>query len=101
MLRPAGRLVLSDFHPVMTALGGTAFFVGVNGAGYVRSYFQTHAEYLAAFKAAGLTVEQCIEPCFTDQEIPLMMAGLTDAGEAFRAALLGIPGALIWELIRE
>lgn len=102
VLRPGGRLILSDLHPMLSALGMTAFFVAEDGsAAYVRSYCHFHSAYLAAFKAAGLQVERCVEPPTGEEGVVFMSGGMMDlASEAFRTALLGLPGALIWELIR-
>jgi ubiquinone/menaquinone biosynthesis C-methylase UbiE len=100
VLRVGGRMVLSDFPPILSALGGTAFFVGGDGrAGYVHSHAHTHAAYLEAFRAADLEVVRCVEPAIGAREVVLMSAGMASvAEEAFGAALIGIPGALVWEL---
>ena len=102
VLRPGGRLLLSDLHPTLSLLGMTAFFVGDDGsAGYVRSYYHPLSSYLAAFAAAGLRVQRCLEPAIGEEEVVLSSGGMMDvAGEAFRAALLGLPQVLIWELVR-
>jgi ubiquinone/menaquinone biosynthesis C-methylase UbiE len=102
VLRPGGRLVLSDFHPTMLLLGGTGFFVGEDGApGNVRSYFHPHARYLAAFRGAGLDVVDCVEPALEADDMGALSGGLnTFAEEAFGAAWIGIPHALVWELVR-
>ncbi|MEW6271657.1 MAG: methyltransferase domain-containing protein [Thermodesulfobacteriota bacterium] len=102
VLRPDGRLVLSDFHPTMLLLGGTGFFVGADGgAGNVRSYHHPIARYLAAFRAAGLEVLDCVEPVLAEQDLPAASGGLSGLAEdAFRAAWLGLPNALVWELAR-
>lgn len=102
VVRPGGSILLSDFHPYMILLGGTAFFVAADGsAGYVTTYLHQHSAYLRAFQQAGLEVEQCIEPVYGENEVVLMSSGMMDvAGEAFRSALLGVPGALVWLLRR-
>jgi ubiquinone/menaquinone biosynthesis C-methylase UbiE len=100
--RPGARVVVSDFAPIMCALGGTAFFVDGQGrAGYVESYTHTHAAYLRAFRVAGLEVVDCLEPALGDEEVFLLSGGLSDlAPAAFRAAWGGLPGALVWALRR-
>lgn len=102
VVRPGGSVLISDFHPFMILLGGTAFFVAADGsAGYVTTYLHQHSTYLHAFQQAGLVVEQCVEPVYGENEVVLMSSGMMDqAGEAFRSALLGIPGALVWVLRR-
>lgn len=103
VLRPGGRLIVSDMHPLYSAIGMTAFFVAADGsAAYVRSYAHTHSAYFAAFRSAGLVVEQCIEPVTDEDGVVMLSGGMMDlAGEAFRTALLGLPAALIWELRKE
>jgi ubiquinone/menaquinone biosynthesis C-methylase UbiE len=102
VVRPGGRLVVSDFHPMMVALGGSAFFVAADGtAGHVRSYFHSHGAHLAAFGDAGLEVLKCVEPTATEAHLLAMSGGLLHlAPEAFRDALVGLPQALVWELVR-
>jgi ubiquinone/menaquinone biosynthesis C-methylase UbiE len=100
--KPGGRIVISDLHPFMLLLGGGALFQGSNGQyGLVRSYAHSHAAYLAAFRSAGLEVEECLEPTWREDHIEVMAGPLFAlAPEAFRAAMVGTPGALIWHLRR-
>jgi ubiquinone/menaquinone biosynthesis C-methylase UbiE len=100
VLRPGGRLVISDLHPTMMVLGGTGFFLQADGtAGNVRSHYHPHAEYLAAFAAAKLQVVSCEEVCLVDSDIAAFSAGMLPfAEEAFHAAWVGVPNALVWEL---
>ena len=102
VLRPGGRLVVSDFHPFQLMVGGTAFFFDAHGrAGYVRSYAHAHETYFTAFTAAGLDVTRCLEPRLTEPALAMAAGGLMPAApEAFRGALLGTPEALIWEARR-
>jgi SAM-dependent methyltransferase len=104
VVRPGGRVLLSDPHPFMSALGGEAFFVAEdNTSGYVKNHFHTHGAYLRAFTQAGLSVLACAEPAVGAAEIDLLAALLPVPGaeEALRAALEGLPGALVWELRRD
>jgi len=103
VLRPGGRLVISDFHPTQVQLGGAAFFVAADGtAGRVRSYGHLHAEYLDAFAAAGLRVVRCVEPLLGADEVAIISGGLIGvAPDAFRDALIGLPAALVWDLVRD
>ena len=51
VVRPGGRVVLSDLHPIGTALGGMAYFQDASGgAGVVRGYGHLHGEYLRSFQ---------------------------------------------------
>ena len=100
VVRPGGRLLLSDQHPFMAFLGGEAFYVGGDGSfGYVKGYVHPHSDYFAAFKHAGLVVEQCLEPAYGKAEIEILADSVKEiAGESFQTALDGVPAALIWEL---
>ncbi len=101
VLRPGGRLILSDLHPTMVLLGGTGFFVGADGAaGNVQTFHHSHARYLAAFRKAGLEVVDCVEPPLEWEDLAALSGGLVGlAEEAFRSAWVGIPNALVWELV--
>jgi len=103
VVRPGGHVIISDFHPFMIMLGGTAFFMAADGsAGYVTTYLHHHNVYLQAFRAAGLEVFECLEPGNGEKEVVLMATGMMDiAGDAFRSALLGVPSALVWLLRRK
>ena len=101
VLRPGGRLLLSDFHPTMACLMGTALFIAEDGsAGSVRSFHHLHGTYLDAFAAAGLRVERTVEP-FNDVEMLGPDSTLFKLPRnAARAAFAGMPGALIWSLVK-
>ena len=99
VLRPGGRLVVSDVHPVLTAIGTAAYFRGADGASaFMRNHGHLHSEYLEAFAAAGLVVRRCLEPRFDDHDVANQSLGMAFVPEATRAAYLGLPGALVWEL---
>ena len=101
VLRPGGRLLLSDLHPVAVAVGGAAYFQdAAGGAGVVRGYRHLHGDYLRAFKNAGLDVEQCLEPLIGHEEVQMQGPAAIFAPAAAEAAYLGLPMALIWELRR-
>ncbi|HZR81421.1 MAG TPA: class I SAM-dependent methyltransferase [Candidatus Binatia bacterium] len=102
VLGPGGRFVLSDFHPMMLLLGGGGFFVATDGtAGNVRSYAHLPSRYLAAFRAAGLEVVDCVEPAIEEQDLAALSGGMESlAAEAFRGAWIGMPNAIVWELVR-
>jgi SAM-dependent methyltransferase len=104
--RPGGRVLLSDQHPLAVALGGQAFFLAADGtAAFVKNHFHPHGAYLKAFAQAGLDVLECAEPPFGPAEVEsltdfLSAGGMQSAGDAVRTAVEGLPGALIWELLR-
>jgi ubiquinone/menaquinone biosynthesis C-methylase UbiE len=98
VVRPGGRIVLSDLHPTAVAVGGAAFFMDAGGsAGVVRGYGHLHGDYLRAFKAAGLHVEQCLEPLMGEAEVAMQGPATTFLPDAAHAAYFGLPMALIWD----
>lgn len=97
VLRPGGRLVISDVHPFLILLGWQAQFrTADGGAGFMRLHPHLLSDYCAAALAAGLRVAACFEPRLTPE------AAVTPAAErlpeANRAAWVGLPGVVIWEL---
>ncbi len=102
VLAPGGRMILSDFHPLMIQIGGSALFVdGEGNPACVRSYAHLVSSYIRAFSGVGLQIVACEEPSYTEEQVPALMGPLpSDARDAVSAALVGLPGALIWELER-
>jgi SAM-dependent methyltransferase len=102
VVRPAGRVVVSDIHPILTALGGVAFFGAADGASaYVRGHRHSHADYLDAFAAAGLDLRRCIEPGFGREEVEMQQPAVAFVPEATEAAYLDLPAVLVWDLVQE
>jgi hypothetical protein len=65
----------------------------------ITEYPHRHGECIAAFSAAGLRVERCLEPALSgDQAAAEAKPGLEDA---FRAALDGFPVVIVWVLSRD
>jgi SAM-dependent methyltransferase len=99
VLRPRGRMVLTDLHPAAVALGGAAFFQDAGGgAGVVRGYGHLHGDYLRAFEKVGLHVRHCLEPRFGAAEAAMQGPASSFIPDAAEGAYVGVPGALIWEL---
>jgi ubiquinone/menaquinone biosynthesis C-methylase UbiE len=98
VLVPAGRLVISVLHPFQAHLGWQAPFEDAAGRrGFVREHTQSHADYLAAFRRAGLTVRDCVEPQLTATEIQAKRRAFRHIREATLAAYEGLPGVLVWD----
>ena len=101
VLRPGGRMVLSDLHPAAVTLGGAAFFQDAQGgAGVVRGFDHLHSDYMSAFREVGLVVRQCLEPRFGPSEAAMQGLASQFIPDAAAAAYIGVPGALIWDLVR-
>lgn len=100
VLRPGGRVLISDIHPVGTTTGAIAAFPGkdlAEGVPYVRSVIHQVGDYLAAFRGAGLSVLDCREPP-VDENIVAAHVSYPLFPEATRQAFLGLPFLLIWLL---
>jgi SAM-dependent methyltransferase len=94
VLRPGGRVLLSDPHPAMTMLGGQAFFPDGDALAFVRNQGKPVGEYFAAAMAAGLTVDALVEepmPQAAIEAVPIhgMYPELTED------ALEGVPYVLV------
>ena len=102
VVRPGGRIVISDSHPMFNALDGQAFFPHDDGTTpFVRNHHHRFSDYLHAFRRAGLVVEDCLEPRLGPGEGPMasgVMAAI--APEAVREAYLGLSSVLAWALRR-
>jgi ubiquinone/menaquinone biosynthesis C-methylase UbiE len=98
VVRPGGRIVISDLHPQLVALGAHAGFVGLDGGRhFVVNLIHLHSRYLAAFESSELRVRACLEPELADATLGLSGA-LQRVPDAARQALAGIPALLVWDL---
>jgi SAM-dependent methyltransferase len=95
VLRPGGHLILSDIHPVAVATGAHAFFVRANGSrGVAGNEVHWPSEYVDAFRAADLAIEQAAEPPFDESFVEEMLEPAVR--DAAREAIVGLPFALVW-----
>lgn len=98
VLRPGGHLVITDPHPSSQMLGGQAFFRGADGGlSWVRNHYHSASTWLRAFRAAGLVVQECLEPEYT----PAQVQGNPTAAlypEAARTAFAGLATLWTWVL---
>jgi ubiquinone/menaquinone biosynthesis C-methylase UbiE len=100
VLRPGGVAVLSDIHPMITMTGGMAAFPGediTKGIPFVVNRTHQTSTYLAAFRAAGLTVTNCVEPPL-DENVLRMMPSYPFSADATAQAFSDMPYLLIWQL---
>jgi hypothetical protein len=94
-------VILADIHPSMVQLGGQAAFVDEGGLwGFVRAHPHLHSDYLRAFAASGLTVDELLEPTPNRLWFEWQLAAWTHAAEAFVQAFQGIPAAIVWSLLK-
>jgi ubiquinone/menaquinone biosynthesis C-methylase UbiE len=102
VLKPGGRVIISDIHPQATLTGAIAAFPGrdlTKGVPYVRSVIHQLGSYLAAFRAAGLSVVDCLEPP-VDEGVIAATPSYTVYPEAARQAFFGMPYLIVWQLIK-
>ena len=106
VLRPGGRVVTTDLHPVMNLAGGGAVFPisdeprdiasGSMALHYVPNLVHHIGEYVTAILGAGLTVTGCREPR-VDESLVSRFPSFAVFPDATRQAMLGLPYLLIWE----
>ncbi|MFH8989351.1 class I SAM-dependent methyltransferase [Streptomyces sp. NPDC017940] len=97
VVRPGGRIVVTDLHPFVVALQGQCFFVnGSDDLAFIRNHVHLPGRYLEAFGQAGLRVRACHEPLFNGRLAP---GGYEEfIGDAARAAWDGLPIVIVWDL---
>lgn len=109
VLRPGGRVVTTDIHPIFTITGLMAGFPkdGLRRApGAVPSELHfvpnlTHhtSEYVDAILGAGLRLSGCREPLIDEDGLALFPTFAT-LPDATRQAYLGLPFILVWEAVK-
>jgi ubiquinone/menaquinone biosynthesis C-methylase UbiE len=100
IVRHGGHVVLSDVHPFAVATGAHAFFKATDASrGVVKNHVHWPSAYLRAFREAGLTVVDCVEPEVVQATIEKISPS-SATKHWTEQALLGLPFALIWELQR-
>ncbi|MFJ2895069.1 class I SAM-dependent methyltransferase [Streptomyces sp. NPDC087218] len=97
VVRPGGRIVVTDLHPFVIALQGQCLFVhGAEELAFVRNHVHLPSRYLEAFGRAGLRVRGCHEPLFNGRLAP---GGYEEfVADAARAAWDGLPIVVVWDV---
>jgi SAM-dependent methyltransferase len=97
VLRPGGRVVLTDVHPIAVATGAQALFRRADGSrGVMVNHQHWVSDYVAAFVEAGLTIERCDEPVVDEGFIAGL--GSEDVRAAADLGISGLPLLLFWQL---
>ncbi|MEU9320983.1 class I SAM-dependent methyltransferase [Streptomyces sp. NPDC048295] len=97
VVRPGGRIIVSDLHPFVIALQGQCLFAhGSEELAFVRNHVHLPSHYLEAFGRAGLRVRGCHEPLFNGRLAP---GGYEEfIADAARAAWEGLPIVVVWDI---
>jgi SAM-dependent methyltransferase len=97
VLRPGGRLIVTDIHPIMVLLAGQPIFAHKPGElAFVRIRPHQVSDHLTAFATHSLSFVSCHEPLYAG---PLPPGGYEERiPDAARAAWAGIPSAIIYEM---
>ena len=98
VVRPGGRLVISDVHPFLVMLGWQAQFPTDHGRAFMRLHQHLPSDYVTAALGAGLAVRHYEEPRLTADAVLTPTAEVVP--DANRAAYVGLPGLLVWEFGR-
>jgi SAM-dependent methyltransferase len=102
VLRPGGRLVISDVHPFLVMLGWQAHFPVQDGGdgenprrGFMRLHCHLASEYTGTATAAGLRLRSLAEPPLTESTVVTPAADIVP--DANRAAFVGLPAVSVWD----
>ncbi|HKR48780.1 MAG TPA: class I SAM-dependent methyltransferase [Pseudonocardiaceae bacterium] len=97
VLRPGGRLIVTDIHPIMVLLTAQLIFAYKPGElAFVRIRPHQVSDHLTAFATHGFSFISCHEPLYAG---PLPPGGYEEKiPDAARAAWNGIPSAIIYEM---
>jgi SAM-dependent methyltransferase len=99
VLQRGGHLVISVLHPFQAYLGWHAPYADPAGnRGFIREHAHSHADYLAAFTAAGLELRDCLELSLTADHVRAKQRAFQHIPEAAMQAYVGLPGVLVWNV---
>jgi SAM-dependent methyltransferase len=96
VLRPGGRLIISDVHAFLVLTGWQAQFATTGDEpGFMRMNCHLPSDYVAAASSAGLRLRSLAEPRLTAATVRTPAAQVVP--EANRIAYVGLPGVSIWD----
>lgn len=99
VVKPGGRLIVSDVHPMLVALGWQAQFPsGSDGRGFIRLRQHLLSDYIGAGVRNDFTVAACAEPPLTAEAARTPTAGRIP--EASEQAFAGLPAVVVWAFDR-
>jgi hypothetical protein len=98
VVRPGGRIVISDVHPFLVLLGWQAQLANDQGRAYMRLNLHLPSDYATAALNAGLVLRGYEEPVLTSDAAATPTSEIIP--DANRDAYVGLPGVLVWEFER-
>jgi SAM-dependent methyltransferase len=100
-LAPGGHAVVSALNPMQTFLGWHAPFTDADGGRrFVREHPHTHGDYIRSARAAGLSVQACVEPVLDEESVAAKRRLMRHIPGATQAAYLGLPGVVVWHFVK-
>lgn len=98
-VRPGGSIVISEPHPMVSALGGQAFYGGFQDGGmnFVRNNHHNLSSWISAFVSAGLEITGCVELGY-DADVLRSNPLMPVVGDALTAGFDGLPFILCFRL---
>lgn len=93
VVRPGGRIVITDVHPVLVMLGWQAQFPTADGRGFMRLHQHLVSDYIGGALDAGLVVAAMEECALTADGAATPTADLIP--DANRVAYVGLPAVLV------
>jgi hypothetical protein len=101
VLRPGGRLMVSDIHLISQYLGGVPAVAGPNGRpGVLPAYQHSASDYVTAALGAGFLVRGCAGPRWPVSDQAGGPLARRWCGPAADAAYTGTAAAVIWHFQR-
>ena len=99
VVRPGGRVVISDVHPFLISLGWQAQFrTAAGGTGFIRLPRHLPSDYVRAAVAADLALRTMRETLLSpDSAVTIAQAAIPEANAC---AWAGLPGVVVWEFAR-
>ena len=100
VIRPGGRLLISDPHGRGAFAGGQGFYGpgGIARPRFVRNYHRQASEWITAFVGCGFEIDACYEPRL-DAELAAAHPVSAYFPEAAAAAFIGLPFLWIWSVV--
>jgi ubiquinone/menaquinone biosynthesis C-methylase UbiE len=100
VVRPGGKVIISDVHPVAVALGAHAVYRDAQQhASFVRNHLHWHNRYINAFNRSRLMIAACTELSYNNVELTAFRMW-QEMPAATETALEDLPVVLVSELER-